>query len=50
MLKGGKPVTFQDAASAFLALEQNKVLGFVTNTMTGIKMIGQAKRTALIWR
>ena len=42
--KGGKAVTFQDAASAFLALEQNKVVGFVTNTMTGIKMISQAKK------
>ncbi|MCW8292558.1 ABC transporter substrate-binding protein [Klebsiella pneumoniae] len=47
VLKGGKPVTFQDAASAFLALEQNKVLGFVTNTMTGIKMIGQAKKDGI---
>lgn len=43
-LKGGKAVTFQDAASAFLALQQNKVVGFVTNTMTGIKMISQAKK------
>ncbi|WP_437890917.1 transporter substrate-binding domain-containing protein [Phytobacter sp. V91] len=43
-LKGGKAVTFQDSASAFLALEQNKVVGFVTNTMTGIKMISQAKK------
>ena len=43
-IKGGKAVTFQDAASAFLALEQNKVVGFVTNTMTGIKMISQAKK------
>ncbi len=47
MLKGGKPVTFQDAASAFLALEQNKALGFVTNTMTGIKMIGRAKKDGI---
>ncbi|MDV5293607.1 ABC transporter substrate-binding protein [Klebsiella michiganensis] len=44
LIKGGKAVTFQDAASAFLALEQNKVVGFVTNTMTGIKMISQAKK------
>lgn len=43
-LKGGKAVTFQDAASAFLALQQNKAVGFVTNTMTGIKMISQAKK------
>ena len=43
-LKGAKAVTFQDAASAFLALQQNKSVGFVTNTMTGIKMISQAKK------
>ncbi len=46
-LKGGKAVTFQDAASAFLALEQNKAVGFVTNTMTGIKMINQAKKEGI---
>jgi polar amino acid transport system substrate-binding protein len=46
-LKGGKAVTFQDAASAFLALEQNKAVGFVTNTMTGIKMISQAKKEGI---
>ncbi|MDP1148222.1 transporter substrate-binding domain-containing protein, partial [Klebsiella pneumoniae] len=40
VLKGGTPVTFQDAASAFLAREQTKVLGFVTTTMTGSKLIG----------
>jgi len=47
VLKGGKPVTFQDAASAFLALEQNKVQGFVTNTMTAIKMISQAQKDGI---
>lgn len=46
-LKGGKAVTFQDAASAFLALEQNKAVGFVTNTMTAIKMINQAKKDGI---
>jgi len=46
-IKGGKAVTFQDAASAFLALEQNKAVGFVTNTMTGIKMISQAKKDGI---
>ncbi|WP_337008483.1 transporter substrate-binding domain-containing protein [Pantoea sp. AS142] len=46
-LKGGKAVTFQDAASAFLALQQNKVVGFVTNTMTGIKMISQARKDGI---
>ena len=47
VLKGGKPVTFQDAASAFIALEQNKVQGFVTNTMTAIKMISQAQKDGI---
>ncbi len=46
-LAGAKAVTFQDAASAFLALEQNKVVGFVTNTMTGVKMIAQAKKEGI---
>jgi len=46
-LQGGKAVTFQDAASAFLALEQNKAVGFVTNTMTAIKMINQAKKEGI---
>lgn len=46
-LAGAKAVTFQDAASAFLALEQNKAVGFVTNTMTGIKMITQAGKDGI---
>ncbi|MDC0611564.1 transporter substrate-binding domain-containing protein [Vibrio sp.] len=46
-LKGGKAVTFPDSASAFLALQQGKVKGFVTNTMTGIKLIDQAKKDGI---
>lgn len=46
-MAGAQAVTFQDAASAFLALEQNKVVGFVTNTMTAIKMISQAKKDGI---
>ncbi|WP_017348671.1 transporter substrate-binding domain-containing protein [Pantoea sp. A4] len=46
-LKGGKAVTFQDTASGFLALEQNKSVGFVTNTMTAIKLITQAKKDGI---
>lgn len=42
-LAGAKAITFQDTASAYLALQQNKSVGFVTNTMTAIKMIEQAK-------
>jgi len=37
------PVTFQDTGSAYMALQQNKVVGLVTNTMTAIKLVGQAK-------
>ncbi|MGE9551693.1 transporter substrate-binding domain-containing protein [Erwinia amylovora] len=46
-LAGAKAITFQDAASAFLALEQNKAVGFVTNTMTAIKMITQAGKDGI---
>ncbi|RAT62391.1 ABC transporter [Lonsdalea populi] len=46
-LADAKAVTFQDTASAFLALEQNKVVGFVTNTMTAIKMISQARKDGI---
>lgn len=37
------PVTFQDTGSAYLAVQQNKVLGVVTNTMSAIKLVSQAK-------
>lgn len=46
-LAGAKAITFQDAASAFLALEQNKAAGFVTNTMTAKKMISQAGKDGI---
>ncbi|WP_174822368.1 transporter substrate-binding domain-containing protein [Pantoea sp. MBD-2R] len=46
-LAGAKAITFQDAASAFLALEQNKAVGFVTNTMTATKMISQAGKDGI---
>ncbi|MEA9389265.1 ABC transporter substrate-binding protein [Acerihabitans sp. TG2] len=39
-----KPVTFQDTASAYLALQQNKSVGFVTNNMTATKLVMQAKK------
>lgn len=38
------PVTFQDTASAYLALQQNKSVGFVTNNMTATKLVMQAKK------
>lgn len=37
------PVTFQDTGSAYLAVQQNKVLGVVTNTMSAKKLVAQAK-------
>lgn len=35
-------MTFQDTGSAYMALQQNKVVGLVTNTMTAIKLVNQA--------
>lgn len=42
-LADATPVTFQDTGSAYMALQQNKVVGLVTHTMTAIKLVGQAK-------
>ena len=42
-LADATPVTFQDTGSAYMALQQSKVVGLVTNTMTAIKLVGQAK-------
>jgi polar amino acid transport system substrate-binding protein len=44
-VKNGVPVTFQDTGSAYLALQQNKVVGFVTNMMTAIQFVQQTKGT-----
>jgi polar amino acid transport system substrate-binding protein len=40
-IKGGQAVTFHDTSSAFMALEQNKVQGFVTNQMTAKQIQSQ---------
>lgn len=40
-IAGANPVTFQDTGSAYMALQQNKVVGLVTNTMTAIKLVNQ---------
>jgi len=42
-IAGATPVTFQDTGSAYMALQQNKVVGLVTNTMTALKLVNQAK-------
>jgi polar amino acid transport system substrate-binding protein len=44
-IKDGQAVTFHDTSSAFLALEQNKVKGFVTNQMTATKIAKQVDGT-----
>lgn len=46
-LAGAIPVTFQDTGSAYVALQQNKVVGLVTNTMTAVKLVGQAKEAGV---
>ncbi|WP_107312183.1 transporter substrate-binding domain-containing protein [Burkholderia metallica] len=44
-IKDGQAVTFHDTSSAFLALAQGKVKGFVTNQMTAIKIAKQVEGT-----
>lgn len=46
-LAGATPVTFQDTGSAYLALQQNKVLGVVTNAMTAHMLIDQASASGI---
>ncbi|MBK5400542.1 MULTISPECIES: ABC transporter substrate-binding protein [unclassified Pseudomonas] len=46
-IAGATPVTFQDTGSAYMALQQNKVVGLVTNTMTALKLVGQAKESGV---
>lgn len=41
-LQGGVPITFQDPASAYLAVLQNKAVGFVNNEMTAHQYIRRA--------
>ncbi len=44
-IKGGQAVTFHDTSSAFLALEQDKVKGFVTNQMTATEIVKHVEGT-----
>ncbi len=46
-LNGSQPVTFQDTGSAYMALEQNKVVGMVANTMTITKLVGQSQKSGV---
>jgi len=42
-MNGSEPVTFQDTGSAYMAVQQNKALGMVANTMTITKLVNQSK-------
>lgn len=42
-LNGSKPVTFQDTGSAYMAVQQNKSVGMVANTMTITKLVDQSQ-------
>ena len=42
-LNGSDPVTFQDTGSAYMALQQNKAVGMVANTMTITKLVNQSQ-------
>lgn len=42
-MNGSEPLTFQDTGSAFMAVQQNKALGIVANTMTITKLVNESK-------
>ena len=42
-MNGSEPVTFQDTGSAFMAVQQNKSMGMVANSMTITKLVNQSK-------
>ena len=46
-LNGSEPVTFQDTGSAYMAVQQNKALGMVANTMTITKLVNQSKSSGV---
>ena len=46
-LNGGNPVTFQDPASAYLAVMQKKAVGFVNNEMTARQYIQRAAESGV---
>ncbi|KMO36248.1 ABC transporter [Methylobacterium variabile] len=42
-MNGSEPLTFQDTGSAFMAVQQNKSLGMVANTMTITKLVNESQ-------
>lgn len=46
-MNGSDPVTFQDTGSAFMAVQQNKSVGMVANTMTITKLVNQSQTSGI---
>ena len=46
-MNGSEPVTFQDTGSAYMAVQQNKSVGMVANTMTITKLVNQSKTSGV---
>ena len=46
-MNGSELVTFQDTGLAFMAVQQNKALGIVANTMTITKPVNQSKTSGV---
>ncbi len=42
-MNGSDPLTFQDTGSAFMAVQQDKALGIVANTMTITKLVNDSQ-------
>lgn len=42
-LNGSEPVTFVDTGSVYMAVQQNKAVGMVANTMTITKLVNQSR-------
>jgi polar amino acid transport system substrate-binding protein len=42
-MNGSEALTFQDTGSAFMAVQQNKALGMVANTMTITKLVAESQ-------
>jgi polar amino acid transport system substrate-binding protein len=42
-MNGSEPVTFVDTGSVYMAVQQNKAVGMVANTMTITKLVNQSK-------
>lgn len=46
-MNGSEPVTFQDTGSVYMAVQQNKALGMVANTMTITKLVRESKTSGV---